>query len=236
MCLLLSLPMSHMIWYPSCPFASYRAPSFVIWAILILPSTKRLIRRYVTYTALSNNCHSPYEGDHPTFTLSLTPFSFTPPLPQGTFVANGTFAVDTGKFTGRSPKDKWIVKQPPSEKNLWWGKVNQPISSKVRQTDYLSTYLPIMLLCPLLGDWLNDWPHLRTHISCHSLSLLCIMMMMKWRQVFDDLYAKCVGHYNTLDKAYVFDGFCGANPASRKKVSWVFSIDLHLPHPPSLLS
>ncbi|KAE9069156.1 hypothetical protein PF005_g29895, partial [Phytophthora fragariae] len=26
---------------------------------------------------------------------------------EGTFVANGTFAVDTGKFTGRSPKDKF---------------------------------------------------------------------------------------------------------------------------------
>jgi ATP-dependent phosphoenolpyruvate carboxykinase len=81
-------------------------------------------------------------------------------------VANGTFAVDTGKFTGRSPKDKWIVKQPPSEKNLWWGNVNQPLDSKA----------------------------------------------------FDELYAKCIAHYNTLDKAYVFDGYCGASAASRKKV------------------
>lgn len=40
-----------------------------------------------------------------------------------------TFAIDTGKFTGRSPKDKWIVKTPgsESEKNIWWGDVNQPI-------------------------------------------------------------------------------------------------------------
>ncbi|KAF1775720.1 Phosphoenolpyruvate carboxykinase, C-terminal [Phytophthora cactorum] len=40
---------------------------------------------------------------------------------EGTFVANGTFAVDTGKFTGRSPKDKFIVKQEPSQDNVWWG-------------------------------------------------------------------------------------------------------------------
>ena len=40
-----------------------------------------------------------------------------------------TFAVDTGKFTGRSPKDKWIVKTPGSEssKHIWWGDVNQPM-------------------------------------------------------------------------------------------------------------
>jgi hypothetical protein len=37
-------------------------------------------------------------------------------------------------------------------------------------------------------------------------------------EVFDELYAKCVAHYNGLNSAYVFDGFCGANPASRKKV------------------
>lgn len=47
---------------------------------------------------------------------------------EGDFINNGTFAVDTGKFTGRSPNDKWIVKQSPSEENIWWGSVNQPIS------------------------------------------------------------------------------------------------------------
>lgn len=50
---------------------------------------------------------------------------------EGHFTNNNTFAVDTGKFTGRSPKDKWIVKQAPSEDNLWWGNVNQPIDSQV---------------------------------------------------------------------------------------------------------
>ena len=29
-----------------------------------------------------------------------------------------TFSVDTGKFTGRSPKDKWIVKNPGSESEM----------------------------------------------------------------------------------------------------------------------
>jgi ATP-dependent phosphoenolpyruvate carboxykinase len=50
---------------------------------------------------------------------------------EGTFVANGTFAVDTGKFTGRSPKDKFIVKQAPSQDNIWWGEINQPTTPEV---------------------------------------------------------------------------------------------------------
>lgn len=40
-----------------------------------------------------------------------------------------TAAVDTGKFTGRSPKDKFIVKQSPSDANIWWGDVNQPMEA-----------------------------------------------------------------------------------------------------------
>ena len=44
-----------------------------------------------------------------------------------------TFGVDTGKFTGRSPNDKWIVQNVNSEsnKNLWWGNVNKPIEPHV---------------------------------------------------------------------------------------------------------
>ena len=44
-----------------------------------------------------------------------------------------TFAVDTGKFTGRSPADKWTVKNVGSESddNLWWGPVNKPMRPEV---------------------------------------------------------------------------------------------------------
>jgi len=43
------------------------------------------------------------------------------------------FTVDTGKFTGRSPKDKWIVKTPgsPLADQIWWGSVNQPITPEI---------------------------------------------------------------------------------------------------------
>lgn len=46
-----------------------------------------------------------------------------------------------------------------------------------------------------------------------------------YEQVFDELYEKCVGHYNTLDNMYVFDGFCGSNPTSRKKVEEHYMFD-----------
>ena len=32
----------------------------------------------------------------------------------------GAVAVDTGCFTGRSPKDKYIVREETSQDNIWW--------------------------------------------------------------------------------------------------------------------
>lgn len=89
---------------------------------------------------------------------------------EGWVTSTGSFAIDTGKFTGRSPNDKWIVKQSPSAENLWWGPVNRATTA----------------------------------------------------EVFDNLYSKVTKHYNEdVNKFYVFDGYCGANPKSRRKVRFV---------------
>lgn len=50
---------------------------------------------------------------------------------EGELTQNGTFAVDTGIFTGRSPKDKYFVKQDSSKKYIAWGKINQAISKEL---------------------------------------------------------------------------------------------------------
>nr|CCA24587.1 unnamed protein product [Albugo laibachii Nc14] len=82
---------------------------------------------------------------------------------------NGTFAINTGKYTGRSPKDKYIVDQAPSNKNIWWGEINQKMRA----------------------------------------------------EVFEKLYGDVTRHFNDLTKFYVFDGYCGATPRSRKKVRFI---------------
>ncbi len=90
------------------------------------------------------------------------------------------FAVDTGKFTGRSPKDKWVVlnKGSDSEKHVDWGDVNQATTP----------------------------------------------------EVFDKLYKKAVSHFDSKEKAYVFDCYCGANPKTQKKIRFVHEMAWYVEH------
>lgn len=41
---------------------------------------------------------------------------------------DGPLVTRTGSFTGRAPNDKFIVDEPGSRDNIWWGQVNQPFT------------------------------------------------------------------------------------------------------------
>jgi phosphoenolpyruvate carboxykinase (ATP) len=52
---------------------------------------------------------------------------------EGEFADMGPFVAITAPHTGRSPDDKFVVKEPSSEKDIDWGKINQPISPEKYQ-------------------------------------------------------------------------------------------------------
>jgi phosphoenolpyruvate carboxykinase (ATP) len=48
---------------------------------------------------------------------------------QGVEVDSGALAINTGEFTGRSPKDRFIVKDEITKDEVWWSDINLPFDS-----------------------------------------------------------------------------------------------------------
>ena len=63
----------------------------------------------------------------------------------GSIAHKGALVVDTVPYTGRSPKDKFVVRYPDTEGEIWWGDVNHPMEPEVfdalyaKTADYLSS-------------------------------------------------------------------------------------------------
>ncbi len=62
----------------------------------------------------------------------------------GTESSTGALAINTGEFTGRSPKDRFIVKDDITRDTVWWGNINIPFPTDMfsslydKVVDYLS--------------------------------------------------------------------------------------------------
>ncbi|MEM6427681.1 MAG: phosphoenolpyruvate carboxykinase (ATP), partial [Deinococcota bacterium] len=52
----------------------------------------------------------------------------------------GPLVVNTGRYTGRSPKDKFVVRDSMTDEHVDWGEVNQPMSA-----DHFSVFEKEML-------------------------------------------------------------------------------------------
>ena len=82
-----------------------------------------------------------------------THWNLTPPLlyeevvkrGEAMIAEKGALVIYTGKSTGRSPNDKFFVREPSSMEHVWWEKVNKPFDQdkfemlKARILDYFSS-------------------------------------------------------------------------------------------------
>ncbi len=72
------------------------------------------------------------DASGPVYRNPTTALLYTHALVRGEakLAEGGPLVVDTGKYTGRSPKDKFLVEEESSQDRIWWGDVNQPLSEE----------------------------------------------------------------------------------------------------------
>jgi phosphoenolpyruvate carboxykinase (ATP) len=98
--------------------------------------------------------------------------------------ATGALVAYSGAKTGRSPRDKRVVKQPPSQDDIWWGPVNFPLEpltfqiNRERAIDYLQTRDRLYVVDGFAG-W-DPAVRLRIRVICsrpyHAL-FMCNMLI-----------------------------------------------------------
>ncbi len=86
---------------------------------------------------VSNELHELLKGDNIAIQLSVPQLvERVLSRKEGVLTASGAVRAETGKYTGRSPKDKYIVEETTSKDKIDWGSVNEPIS----ETSFLKLY------------------------------------------------------------------------------------------------
>jgi len=96
---------------------------------------------------------------------------------EGVLTDKGALMCDTGTFTGRSPKDKFIVEDELTSDPVWWGEINQPFSPDAfdllhqQMLDFLaekSVYVRYVNACSVADSRLS----------------ICVINTLAWHNLF----------------------------------------------------
>jgi phosphoenolpyruvate carboxykinase (ATP) len=102
------------------------------------------------------------ESSAPIYRNPTTALLYTHALKRGDgrLAEGGPLAVDTGRFTGRSPKDKFLVEEESSQDRIWWGEVNQPLSEDhfAGLRDKVTSYLELADALYVIDAWAGADP------------------------------------------------------------------------------
>jgi phosphoenolpyruvate carboxykinase (ATP) len=111
--------------------------------------------------------------------------------PDAKIARTGALVAYSGSKTGRSPQDKRVVKQPPSEQNIWWGSVNIPLDlhsfqiNRERAKDYLNTRDRLYVVDAFAG-W-DPQHRLKVRVICSRPYHAMFMQIMLIRPTREEL-------------------------------------------------
>jgi len=112
---------------------------------------------------------------------------------EGVLAANGALVVATGKRTGRSPADRFIVHEPGTADTVAWGKVNLPIEPERFDA-----------LWQKLTDELHQGQHYVAHLHVGETARHYLPMRVVTQTAWHNLFARNMfvrpAKFNSLDK------------------------------------
>jgi len=113
---------------------------------------------------------------------------------EGILADNGALVVKTGARTGRSPKDRYIVKEATTEQDIQWGNVNQPIAPEVFNA-----------LWDKAAHYISDREHFVSHLEVgadpeHYLPVV-VTTETAWQHIFAKNLFITPASWNAANKA-----------------------------------
>ena len=112
---------------------------------------------------------------------------------EGVIASNGAFSTNTGKRTGRSPNDRFIVQEPGTSDLIDWGDVNKPFEEEKFDLlwDKVESYLAE-----------NDRYTSTVHVGSHDEHYLPVKVITEtaWHSLFARLIFVCPANYNPATK------------------------------------
>jgi phosphoenolpyruvate carboxykinase (ATP) len=111
--------------------------------------------------------------------------------PDCVISASGALIAYSGAKTGRSPKDKRVVKSPASQNEVWWGPINVPIDDATfkinleRAKDYLNTKKKLYCIDAFAG-W-DPQSRVKVRVICSRPYHALFMHIMLIRPTDDEL-------------------------------------------------
>ncbi|KAJ9200755.1 hypothetical protein DTO164E3_3905 [Paecilomyces variotii] len=148
--------------------------------------------------------------------------------------SSGALTAYSGAKTGRSPSDKRIVREPSSEKDVWWGPVNKPMSPDMTSFVKLSVTETLRGMGRIAS---NDSALQIPFFASGDISI-CFLALISTVQPLGPFASailpvwrinreRAVDYLNTRNRIYVIDGFAGWDERYRINVRVVCARAYH---------
>ena len=112
---------------------------------------------------------------------------------EGVIASNGAFSTSTGKRTGRSPNDRFIVEEAGTKNHIDWGEINKPFD----ENKFDALWNKVEAYLAEKNRYISS-----VHVGSHDEHYLPVKVTTEtaWHSLFARLIFVCTENYNPANK------------------------------------